>query len=300
MNILRILHFIPLICLVIAIPCPVHGEDKSAADAGVPRDPDAPKDAEGQYRLAQAWMRGAGGKKDLRKAYELFKMAADQGHTDAIGAIGWFYAKGIIVKMDLIEAAEWYRKGAEKGSASSQLNYGLALIRGQGLPVNESEGMKWIDKSAEQGQPEANSLKGDFFSNGASGHRKDYQEAFRHYLTAAKAGHPGAECMVGEMYFHGLGQKVDETKAEYWLRKSAMQGDPMGMSKLSDLLGVENSKPAKRTESIKWLILAKEAGEPMAKRGLVMILPGVPEALLKEAQKQASEFKPQPERRANR
>ena len=227
-------------------------------------------------------------------------MAADKGHADAIGGLGYFSTMGLMVKKDLTEAAEWFRKGAEKGSSRSQVNYGLALVNGRGVPVNEAEGLKWIEKSAAQGQPHAFYVQGLFFYHGTAGHPQDYAKALPLLEKAADDDHAGAENTLGVMYEQGLGVGIDLAKAEAWYRKAAEQGEPKAMSSLGQILGPDGPDASKHIEAMKWLLLAHKANDPSARQVLNEILRTRPEEVVKEARKQMAEFKPRAPREAKR
>ncbi len=251
-------------------------------------------DAEAQYRLGQAYVRGVGVKKDIGKAHGFFKQAAEQGHAEAIGGLGYFYANGFVVKQDLTEAAEWFRRGAEKGGTRAQVNYALALLHGRGIPVNEAEGMQWIEKAASHGQPHAFYVQGECFFNGTFGHAQDYGKARELFLRAAESDHAAAENMLGVIFQDGLGVTAELAVAESWFRKSAEQGDAKAQSNLGQLIGPDVEDETKRIESLKWLLLAYNANEPMARNVLNVILRTRPPHVLKEAQRQVAEFKIRP------
>ena len=286
--------------LAAAAPCVVCAEDKPAPAAEPASSDPLPTDAEEQYQLAQACIRGIGVKKDPARAYELCKMAAAQGHADAIGGLGYFPATGIMVKKDLAEAAECFRKGAEMGSTRSQVNYGLALLNGRGVPANEAEGLKWIDKAASQGQPHAVYVQGLFFFHGTSGHPQDYAKALPLLQMAAESDHAAAENTLGVMHEQGFGVKMDLAKAEEWYRKAAEQGEPKAMSSLGQLLGPDGPDASKHVEAMKWLLLAHKANDPSARQILNEILRTRPEEVLKEARKQMAEFKLRPSKEPKR
>lgn len=285
-------RIVPLIlCLAISALHSARAEERSieqltaAAEHG---------DAEAQYRLAQAHVRGVGVRKELVKAHGLFQKAAEQGHAEAIGGLGYFYANGFVVKQDLTEAAEWFRRGAEKGGTRAEVNYALALLHGRGIPVNEAEGMQWIEKAAAHGQPHAFYVQGECFFNGTFGHAKDYGRARELFLKAAESDHASAENMLGVIYQDGLGVTADLAVAESWFRKGAEQGDAKAQSNLGQLIGPDVEDEAKRIESLKWLLLASNANEPMARNVLNVIFRTRPPHVLKEAQRQAAEFKIRP------
>lgn len=253
-------------------------------------------DAEAQYRLGQACLRGQGVKKDAAKAFALLQKAAAQGHAEATGGLGYFHANGLTVKKDLAAAAEWFRQGAEKGGPRSQLNYGQALLNGRGVKADETEGMKWIEKALAQNLPHACFAKGEFFYHGLHGHPQDYARAREYLQKAADADLAAAQNMLGTMYQEALGVATDLARAEALFRQAAEQGDPKGMSNLGQLLGPDGPDASKHVEALKWILLAHRANEPQARTLLNEIFRTRPPEVVKAAQQQMTEFKPRPSR----
>src|SRR5687767_11906527 len=125
-----------------------------AADANSgPKNAEAgeSRDAESQFQAARNYLHGIGVEKNPKKAYELMKLAADQGHAEAMGGVGYFHGTGLVGPRNDAEAARWYRKGATNGGAKAQLNFGQALTVGRGVPKDEKQGVEWITRSADQG-----------------------------------------------------------------------------------------------------------------------------------------------------
>lgn len=251
-------------------------------------------DAQAQYQLGQAYLRGRGAPKAPAQALTFFKKAADQGHAEATGAIGYFYANGLTVTKDLAAAAEWFRLGAEKGGAKAQLNYGQALLNARGVNPDEAEGMKWIDKAVAQGLPQACAAKGEFFFLARHGLPKDYAKAREVLEKAAAADLSSAHNVLGLIYQEGLGVPADLAKAEACFRKAAEQGDPKGMSNLGQLLGPDGPDASKHVEALQWLLLAQRANDPEARNILPAILRTRPPEVVQKAEEFVKEFKPRP------
>jgi TPR repeat protein len=70
---------------------------------------------------------GEGVKKDLAKAVEWLRQAAEQGYAPAQNALGFCYEFGDGVEKDLKKAIEWYTKAAEQGDARAQNNLALCI-----------------------------------------------------------------------------------------------------------------------------------------------------------------------------
>jgi TPR repeat protein len=58
--------------------------------------------------------------KNPKKALEHFKKAADLGHIEAPGSIGYFYSVGLVVDIDDVKAVECFQKDSEKRIRSCQ------------------------------------------------------------------------------------------------------------------------------------------------------------------------------------
>lgn len=67
------------------------------------------------YELGTSYMNGWGIKPDKTQALRCYELAGTWGDGDALAEAGFCYAKGQGCKKDLKKAADFYRKAAEKG-----------------------------------------------------------------------------------------------------------------------------------------------------------------------------------------
>ena len=97
-----------------------------------------------QFRLGLANETGyAGGSRDLAASEHWYRLAAEQGHSEAQSRLGdllfdghWLNA----VKQDLDAAMYWQRRAAEQGVPHAQFRLGgLLCLRG-----NQQEGYAWL------------------------------------------------------------------------------------------------------------------------------------------------------------
>ena len=247
-------------------------------------------DADGQFELARACLKGDGVTKDTTRALELMTAAANQGHAEAMGGMGFFYANGTAVPKDEAKAVEWFRKGAEKGGPKAQLNLGKMLAKGKGVEKNQKEGLKWIKAAADQGLTEALVAEGELYFFGDYGQALDYAKAYPYLLKAAENGHPDAQNNVGVMLENGQGTGVDTAQAEEWYRKAARQGHTKAQSNLGMLLGPENQDPTKRVEALTWLMVASDKSDVTAQKLLDSVKEGLNRDELAQARRMASEL----------
>jgi len=263
---------------------------KSAPPAPESDDPSA------VFERARAFLAGKGVPKDEKKAFELMKSAADQGHADAIGGLGYFYSVGLVIPKDEKLALEWFRKGAEKGSAKAQLNLGNRLLRagdgfGNASEKDRSEGLLWLKKAADQNLPEACMAYGSILFSGEYGLATDYDSAARYMKIAVAADIAAAQNIMGMMSHYGWGVPVDKVMAEQWFRKAALKGDLKAQSNLGSILGPLSEDKQTRLEALAWLVIASDQGEITAIKELEDTVPGLKNGEMDGARVKALELR---------
>lgn len=132
-------------------------------------------EAEELFRLAERYREGKGIEKDLSKAFELYKKAAELGHVNAQTKLGYCYNYGEGVAQDYNEAVRWYREAAEQGYSAAQSNLALCYKEGNGVPIDEKTAIDWYLKSAKQGHYTACKALFDYYWD------KDHIEAMKWY-----------------------------------------------------------------------------------------------------------------------
>lgn len=232
----------------------------------------ASNDPEAMFQQARALLRGDGVKKDAAQAFKLMQSAADLGHAEAMGGLGYFYSQGISVPKDSIKALEWFRKGAEKGSAKSQYNLGTSLMKAHEQQPDEkqaAEAIDWIRKAAEQKLPEANLTYGIYAYMGENGIAQNYKLAATHFRIAADQGLADAQNYLGAMNENGQEMAVDHEQAISWYRKAALQGHIRAQANLGRTIGTNNNDEIKQTEALTWLSIAAQQGDVSAEKCLM-------------------------------
>ncbi|MEI6654353.1 MAG: tetratricopeptide repeat protein [Verrucomicrobiota bacterium] len=253
-------------------------------------------EAEAQFQLARACLRGEGVPKDVNKAYHLMKAAADQGHADAMGGLGYFYSVGVVVAKDEKLAAEWFRKGATKGSAKAQLNLGKLLLAekagGDGADPEKlhAEAVQWIKQAADQGLPEAGLAYGNILYFGDHGVARDYAKAAPYLTIAAEHGLAEALNYLGVMNEYGLGMPKNVAAAEPLYRQAALKGNAKAQSNLGAILNPRNENHETRIEALAWLMIATSLREVTADKLLRDATPGLEKGDLEAATKRVPEL----------
>ncbi len=104
--------------------------------------------------LAGCYDKGLGTAPDARRAFELYKKAADLGNLNALSNLGVFYINGTgMARPDPRRAVELLRQGAEKDNPPCMFNLAKCLEAGIGVAngPNLSEARRWYRASAERG-----------------------------------------------------------------------------------------------------------------------------------------------------
>jgi TPR repeat protein len=93
---------------------------------------------------------GCGVKKDVKRAFVLYKLAAEQGDAFAQFNLGFMYHHGYGTKPDDKRAIELYTLSAEQGLARAQSNLGNMYASGQGVEQSFTTAKEWFEKAAAQ------------------------------------------------------------------------------------------------------------------------------------------------------
>ena len=172
--------------------------------------------------------------KDMTKAFEYLKKAADMGHVEAIANTGVMYCHGFGVKKDIKKAIRYFEEAADKGNTIAMNNLGRLYITGEEVPKNETEAFKWTGMAAIQGHPEAEYNVGVMYLHGA-GCEKDESQALEMFERAARKGHSVAQYNAGVCYEGGIGVVQNIEKAHMYYKQSAAQGYQPAVGKMKNI-----------------------------------------------------------------
>lgn len=101
---------------------------------------------------------------DEKKAFEYYKLAADQGHAKSQNSLGIFYDFGIACEKDQEKAFKYYKLAADQGHARAQCNLAHCYMYGSGCRIDDTEAYKYFLMSAKQGNEEAERIISSFYS----------------------------------------------------------------------------------------------------------------------------------------
>lgn len=235
------------------------GDFKAASAAA------AKGDARSQTVLGNMYHDGWGVAKDITKAIEWYRKAADQGYADGQFALGHEYATGHGVPADASNAIELFHKAAEQGHAQAQYRLGKYHHEGKHLPADEQMAVKWYAAAAKNGSPDGQLMMGyyhlsqeepsralAFFEEAAprndtarsnaawlyamgEGTSVDYAKAASYaYLSSSKE--LDAKALYGYLLLEGKGVYKDVAKGAKHLKEAAESGHSAAMYWLAEAM----------------------------------------------------------------
>merc|ERR1719483_1658810 len=219
------------------------------------------QDPSGWAGLAYAHLYGAGVKQSDEIAARAMCMAAQNGHLDSIFNIGvlWLQGRGV-AKRDVRKAFHCFSVAAEFSHAHAQLHVGRMALRGLGVRKNCQTAQFFLKHAAEQGGVVRSLMSTALTAHDAG----STQRATLHYLLAAHAGVEAAQANAGYLYAHELVRlRPDQAalfkqKAALLLQQAAVQGSTDAQVQLGVLLA--QPPGADHTLANKLLLEAAQSG----------------------------------------
>lgn len=168
------------------------------------------------------------------------KIEAAAGKPQSQYLLGRMNYAGFGVPTNVTEARRLFVAAADQGHAEGAAYAGQFLVYGRGGPVDTARGLAYLRTAAQGGNTDAMSILGvQLMSRAfASGDNSQMPAVVSYLEQAAAAGNAVAQAALGTtIYYFGVGEiPADGVKAVKYLRMGAVQGDPMSMYYLGNLM----------------------------------------------------------------
>lgn len=151
------------------------------------------------------------------------KLQASQGDFSAIQTLARMYYWGSRgLERDVARAVEFYRMAAEQNQPSALYDYGIILMKGHGVEKNVSQAVKMLKKAADLGYTQALNTLGWYYM----GIVENYTEAASLFHKAHELGNKDASFNLAYMLLSGIypNHGVDKIKAWEFLSAGALRG----------------------------------------------------------------------------
>ena len=221
-------------------------------------------DVSAMQELAKACESGKGTPRDTKRAFALYKNAAESGYINAMHSLGRCYENGIGTEKDLDKALQWYSKAADKGMSFAYRN-AAELYEKKGGEENLKKAFGLFKMGAENYVPSCIYALGRCYENGI-GVQKDQAKAAEYMKTAAALGNPKACLYMAKAYEEGRTVQKDEAKAINYYTKAALKGELEAKIFLAPKFengdGVAKSLPA----AFAYYLEGAQAGDPFCQK----------------------------------
>ena len=149
---------------------------------------------------------------EVEELIKMLNLAHEKGDVEAAYYLGQFYANGYLVEKDMAKAFEWFKQAAENGYSDGINNLALCYMYGRGTEKNYEEAVEWLEKAVEADHAEAYYNLGYCYYHGY-GVEKDCGVAVKFYTQAAEKGYGLAKSKLAWCYIFGIGIRQDWDKA---------------------------------------------------------------------------------------
>ena len=183
----------------------------------------AGRDAGARVRMAKLMIEGTGTEPDADAGVALLQELAEKRRlSDAFLMLGEYYsgAIGDGSAKDLAKAYDYYRKAANANSMTGRVQTALMLLRGQGTKMDRTAGLDLLKKAASSGDPDALISLGSVHLSGEAG-AVDAEAAIAAFETAAAQGVSRANILLGDLFSNGKAVPPDGELAVFYYRKAA-------------------------------------------------------------------------------
>ena len=251
-----------------------------------------------QLNLGTLYFRGQGVPRDLIQARAWLEQAALDGDVYATYALGRAMSESAgPAAADSTRAADLFRRAAEKGHTLAALRYGLALAEGAGVKQDLPAAQRWLIQAQQSGVPEAALALGDMAvrtpaTRDKAANEKILKSAISWYEAAAGAGVASGQFKLANAYLAGSGVARDPVQAQLWYSRAAQQGLAEAQQALGVMLLTGTAGTVDPVEAFKWLYLAERGGHPEAKAVREKVGDKVPDRDRKRGEALAQAFKP--------
>lgn len=140
---------------------------------------------------------------------------------------------------------------------------GVALIEGDGVSQDKEAGIRHLETAAEAGHPDAQFLLGLAYRSG-EGVARDDEKAFQLFQEAATQDHNDAAFLIGLSFLRGRGADEDREAAGRWFKRAAETGHAGAQYHLGVAYLTGSGVPKDAGKALPWLAAAAQTGHAEA------------------------------------
>jgi len=222
--------------------------------------------AQGGYAPAQLELALLLDASQAEAATDWLEMAAQQGLPKAQYLFGLHLSQGRRGAGSVAQATQWWDKAARNGSVEAATALGAAYLAGEGVLRDAKSALHWIRIAADAGDAKAQWNLGGMYISGAGGLPPDIKQAFAWCHLAADQNFAPAQATLGVL-FERIG-KFDQSV--HYLRLAAQAGDPEAQYNLAMMFQTGKGVGRNAQEAFNYLVQAAEQGLARAQSRLAL------------------------------
>ncbi len=217
-------------------------------------------DPAAQTLIATLYDRGLGVPRNVEKAAEWYRFAADAGNRAGQFAYANMLLRGGAVEADK-EAGEAYMKqAAEAGHPQAAFNLAQIITARRPTWAGYAEALPWYERAAEAGLADANYALANMHKEAKGVATNDDAKALAYLQKAARGGLDTAQLDLGTWLANGRATKADPRAAFLWFARAAGQGNVVAQNRLARMYDAGFGVKRNPILAGAWHIMAKRAG----------------------------------------
>lgn len=163
-----------------------------------------------------------GQQRNWKEAFAWYKKAAEQNDADGLCRLGMCYENGVGVECDIKQAASCYKLAKDQGSQTAKIYEASLQLSGAG-ETDKTAALVTLRTFAEEGVPLAQAKLGECYLKGL-GVEKNDAVGFDYVTKAAASDERTGQYWLGWCYEEGICKGPNNTIAQEWYFKAAVQG----------------------------------------------------------------------------
>lgn len=175
---------------------------------------------------------------EVLASYNAGRVAFDQGDFPRAYKLWLKTAKANVGQIN--QSFQWTNSSYEQ---QRNAQYAIAVLywQGKGVEQDYTQAAKWLKLAIASGHIKAQLKLGFLYLQG-KGVNKDETEARNRFVIAADHGFIDAQYNLGMLYLMGIGGEKNISKAKYWLKQAALQGDGFAFEELMKFQEYSNNE----------------------------------------------------------
>uniref|UniRef100_A4WZS0 Autotransporter-associated beta strand repeat protein n=1 Tax=Cereibacter sphaeroides (strain ATCC 17025 / ATH 2.4.3) TaxID=349102 RepID=A4WZS0_CERS5 len=179
---------------------------------------------EGRFMRGEAAFRRGVEGDALRAALEDLRTAAEGRHPPAMARVADLLRSGTYTERDVAKAIDYYRLAAESGVVESMNALGEIHLFAETGKVQMDLALDWLGRAAAAGDAQASHSLALVLYDNPDATEEELRRAFGYARTAAFAWNESAQLLLGRMYLEDRAVPQDLSEAYRWFDLAASAG----------------------------------------------------------------------------